>query len=107
MPHSHLSERRQALVELSNAYREQIAEDLAALRPSLVAADKVSTSARQALRYAPLVIGLGVALIVWKRPQGVVNAGKKALALWSFCAPARPWIMAAIERWRESKHSQN
>lgn len=107
MSPSQLSERRQALVELSNAYREQIAEDFAALTPSLGAAERFSTSARQALRYAPLVVGLGVALIVWKRPGGILKAGKTALGLWSFCAPARPWLMAVLERWRESKQPQN
>ncbi len=103
MSYRHLSERRQHLVELSNAYRQQIADDLSALSPGFHTAERVSASAREALRYAPLLVGIGAALIVWKRPRGIAKAGQTALALWHFCAPARPWLIAAFERWREQR----
>lgn len=75
-----LAAKRQACVARSRHLRETMQEDLAALSSPL---DK----ATPLLRYAPIALGVGTALLVWKRPRSLLNTGRKLISLWQYCIP--------------------
>lgn len=83
----YLAARRKALLAQTEALRQTMGEDLAALSGPLGKINHVADQARPYLRYAPIIAGVGAALLVWKRPRRILEAGHKLVSLWQYSAP--------------------
>lgn len=83
----YLAARRKALLARSEALRQTMGEDLAALSGPLGKISQTAEQVRPYLRYAPIIAGAGAALLAWKRPRGILEAGHKLVSLWQYSAP--------------------
>ncbi|WP_018607669.1 YqjK family protein [Uliginosibacterium gangwonense] len=83
----YLAARRKALVARADNLRQTMGEDLVVLSEPLGKISQAAAQARPFLRYAPIIAGAGAALLVWKRPRRILDAGHKLISLWQYCVP--------------------
>lgn len=78
-----LAERRAALLARSAQQRAQIVAALGGFQPGLAGAERAFAAGRWLRRHAAWIAVAGAALLLLKRPRGVLRMAGKAWSLWS------------------------
>jgi hypothetical protein len=94
--------KKQALLHQSQALRLALQQDVAALAPVFVAADKAHAF-WQWLRGQPGWVLAGLAVFALLQPRRMVRWTRRGVLAWGICRRAQAIWQSALSRWQSSR----